>query len=307
MAQREIWHSQNLRIGACLWVADREIRGTAGAPGQAWQELYSRVCEQASFHFSLGQPPNLRVEAQLPVQTRILRRYLTMGARQQKSTRDRLPNLPPDARARIQTGELHARERLIQDMRAAMHDFIEATAKLPKVRNSRVAEYELSIKRFQRAFRDAKIRAQQALFDLAAAEYLRVDGDPEAYSERLMQVIVPYAREGLLIRHDDRIISATVLARVTEWETQRTGEEEAKGQHPTTSVRETPANLIDRLRRRKQWTIEDLAEQSGVNIKQIYSIKAGKPVTSVTIAKIASALECGPGPFILMTTLKSER
>jgi hypothetical protein len=51
-----------------------------------------------------------------------------MGARQPNSgsiSGDRLPKLPPDARARVKTAELHAIETLIKDTRTACEQFIE--------------------------------------------------------------------------------------------------------------------------------------------------------------------------------------
>jgi DNA-binding Xre family transcriptional regulator len=55
------------------------------------------------------------------------------------------------------------------------------------------------------------------------------------------------------------------------------------------------------LRHEKKWTIEELAAQAGVDIKQIYRIKRGKPVMTTTITRIAAALRCPPGDLIHAT------
>lgn len=70
-----------------------------------------------------------------------------MGARQQNSrlvSRARLPNLPPDARARVQAAELCAIEGLIKDLRAACNQFIEASRDLAKAEHSRLAEIKIA-------------------------------------------------------------------------------------------------------------------------------------------------------------------
>ncbi len=61
---------------------------------------------------------------------------------------------------------------------------------------------------------------------------------------------------------------------------------------------EPPKQLIDRLRKERGWTIEKLAGEAGVDIKQVYTIKRGENVTVETLKKIARALGCQPGDLI---------
>ena len=56
---------------------------------------------------------------------------------------------------------------------------------------------------------------------------------------------------------------------------------------------ETPEEVIDRLRRSR--TIEKLAEEAGINPKQVYRVKSGLNVKTETITKLAKALGCSPG------------
>jgi hypothetical protein len=52
--------------------------------------------------------------------------------------------------------------------------------------------YVAALETVQCDLRDAKIKASLALFDAVAAEYLAIDLNPKAYSERLMRVVVPF-------------------------------------------------------------------------------------------------------------------
>jgi len=61
---------------------------------------------------------------------------------------------------------------------------------------------------------------------------------------------------------------------------------------------EPPAAVIDRLRKLHGWTIEQLALEADVDVKQIYKIKLGKGVHTDTIRKIAQALGCKPGELM---------
>jgi len=202
---------------------------------------------------------------------------------------------------------MHAIEAFLRDTRAACNQFTEVSVDidLPKAGHSKLSEIKSALKAAQRAFRDAKIRAYQTLLNVVAAEYLIIDSDPEAYSTRLTQDLVPYVCERLPILRDDRLIYATILASVTTWETQRRVGKAAKGLYAATSVCDTPGNVIDRFRHQKGWTIEELAGHADVDIKQIYKVKNGETVTTTTIGKIAFALECHPGALIPTSTVKS--
>jgi DNA-binding Xre family transcriptional regulator len=230
-----------------------------------------------------------------------------MGASKQNSgltSGSKLPKLAPDARARVRTAVIHACEALVEDMRGAGNQFIKPRVPV-KAGPSKLVELKIVMNAFQRGLRDAKIKACRVLFEAVAVEYLSIDTDLEAYSERLMKVVVPFVLRELAIRYDDRLIVATILSSVTYWETRRAVGPTAAEQYPTTSVLETAKDVIDRMRREKGWTIEDLAGHAGVDIKQIYKIKNSKAVTTTTIGRIAAALKCPPS-VLIDTTLKSQ-
>jgi DNA-binding phage protein len=61
------------------------------------------------------------------------------------------------------------------------------------------------------------------------------------------------------------------------------------------ATRETPAQLIDRLRVAGGFkNIEELARKAGLNPKQIYTLKKGGNVTMETIKTLAATLGCSP-------------
>jgi transcriptional regulator with XRE-family HTH domain len=75
----------------------------------------------------------------------------------------------------------------------------------------------------------------------------------------------------------------------------------------TASSRETPAQLIERLRRRNGWTMEEVAHRAGVGLNQVYRIKQGLRVNTDTISNVAQALGCNPGDlFPVVPTLKRQ-
>jgi DNA-binding Xre family transcriptional regulator len=216
----------------------------------------------------------------------------------------KLPKLAPDARARVRTAELHATETLLDHTRAASKHFLETTDVPAKAGSAKAVGHVAALETVQRDLRDAKIQAGRALFDAVAAEYLPIDLNPEAYSERLTRVVVPFVLRRLPVRRDDRFIEAAILAAVPEWDRRRT----TAPPSATALTRHEPAKTIDRLRHEKGWTIEGLAAQAGVDTKQIYKIKHGKPVTTTTITRVAAALGCPPGDLIPATPpLKSQR
>lgn len=61
---------------------------------------------------------------------------------------------------------------------------------------------------------------------------------------------------------------------------------------------ETPAQVIDRLARRYGWPMEQLAQQAGIGVKQVYKVKNRQDVRVSTIIKLATALNCPPGFLI---------
>jgi DNA-binding Xre family transcriptional regulator len=207
-----------------------------------------------------------------------------------------LPDLTHDGCTRVRTAWLHAIDILLEDTRAAWKQFVDAADPSPKGRHDIHAERVSALKSTQRANRNAEIDACIFLFDAIATEYLAVDSDLEAYSERL-RMVIPLVRSVLPVRDDHELILAPVQTRVRHWEQQRTA---PSGTPRTAAVqkRETPAQVIERLRRRKGWTMEALAEQADLDIKQVYKVKRGNPVRSDTIGKLADALECPPGGLI---------
>jgi len=62
--------------------------------------------------------------------------------------------------------------------------------------------------------------------------------------------------------------------------------------------KEPPAGVIDRWRRARNWTIEILAAEAGVDIKQVYKVKRGEGVHTDTVIKLAKALGCKPGDLL---------
>ena len=215
-----------------------------------------------------------------------------------------LPDLNPDARARVRAAHLYSTEALLEHSRAACTEFLETTAVLPNAGKAKRAGRAGALGVLLRAFRDAKIRAGRALFDTVAAEYLAIDRDPEAYSRRLELVVRPFVLQWLEIVRHDRLIEAAISAAALEWEAQRA----TPTAPPTSPARRSPAEVIDDFRRRKGWTIDELVAQADVNTNQIYKIKHEKPVWTTTIAKVARALGCPPGDLINTTPpLKSQR
>ena len=229
-----------------------------------------------------------------------------MGARQHNSERmlgSDLPKLAPEARARVRTAELHAIETLMQHTREASKQFLRATDVSAKAGPANVASVA-ALQMVQRELRNAMIHAGRDLFDAAAAEYLPVDRTAESFSERLEDVVFPFVLRRLPLRRDDRLIEAAILAAVPEWDRRRT----TAPPSATVLTGHEPAKTIDRLRHEKDWTIEELAAQAGVDIKQIYKIKHGKPVMTTTITRLAGALGCPSGDLIPASpTLKSQR
>jgi DNA-binding Xre family transcriptional regulator len=220
-----------------------------------------------------------------------------------KSLASNLPGLSVDARARVQEAEVHASEVLLQNSRAACQDFLEATEELPKaaaVRHARRTANALS-----RSLCGAEIRAGRTLVDAVATEYGTIDTDSEVYSERLMLVVLPFVLKKLETgRNNDHLIKAAIETAVMEWETRR----KTSTQLPATLTRQSPAEVIDRLRRKKGWTIEVLAEHASTDPKVIYRIKRCKPVMSGALARVAAALGCQPGDLMPVAySFKSQR
>lgn len=167
------------------------------------------------------------------------------------------------------------------------------------------AESLAALRTAQRDLRDAGIQAGRALFDAVAAEYLPVDKSPDVYSERLTRVVLPFVFGSLPIQGHDHVVKAAIVSATAEWDTRHT---KARPRLATGETHEEATQVIERCRRTKGWTLEQLAAQAGLDIKQVYRIKQGKPVTTTTIRKLAGALGCDPGDLIGMTSpLKSQR
>jgi DNA-binding Xre family transcriptional regulator len=214
---------------------------------------------------------------------------------------DALPNLTSDARDRI---------------RAAVEDTIHLLATgagvawqpLNAIRHPTYARWVATLRSSLRAFRDVKVEAQVRLFDAVATEYSRIDRDSEAISERLMQVVLPFVERVLPVKNnDDDFVRAAILTRVMFWDNQRGGLSPIPGGRSAFS-REEAAQLIERLSRQKGWNMEEVAQQAGVGVNQVYRIKQGKRVTTDTISNVAEALGCHPGDlFPAVSSLKRRR
>jgi len=89
----------------------------------------------------------------------------------------------------------------------------------------------------------------------------------------------------------------TLLEKITSYIPSAPGIPSARG--TTTTVRESPAQVIDRLRKKNNFkTIDDLAAKAGLNIKQVYRIKNGQSVTTDTLTTLAKTLGCPPGDLL---------
>lgn len=221
-----------------------------------------------------------------------------MAKRQHSS--ERIPGLPvlaPNAEARVRTAELNAIDALVECTRKAAKQFLEATDVHAKAALGKPAQRAIALRRTQRAFRDAMIQAGRTLFDAVAAEYLAIDAI-EAYSIRLRQAVLPFVLRNLPMRLDDDMVEAAIMSKLPEWESRRT----MASPPPTALTRQSPIEVIEKFRRMRGWTIEEMAAQANVHIKQIYKVKDGNPVTTITIAKIAGALGCPPGDLLLMAS-----
>jgi DNA-binding Xre family transcriptional regulator len=56
--------------------------------------------------------------------------------------------------------------------------------------------------------------------------------------------------------------------------------------------------VIDRLRKERGWTIDQLAEEAGLDRKQVYAVKNEMGVHTDSVRKIARALGCAPGDLL---------
>ena len=109
-------------------------------------------------------------------------------------------------------------------------------------------------------------------------------------------MVIPLVNSVLPVRHDPGLILATLRTRAVHWEQQRS----APSRFPIVAAstkRETPAQVIERLRHREGWTMEALAEKANLDIKQVYHVKRGNGVHSTTIGKLAHALGCPVVPL----------
>lgn len=220
---------------------------------------------------------------------------------QPSALRRDLPDLTLDARTRIQTAQLHATDILLEDTHEAWRPFIDGAKS--ELRGRTVIRRLSALKSAQRAYRNAVIHAYTLLFDAVATEYLAVDTDPEAFSERLERVVIPLVHRGLPVRREHKLILGTIRTRVTHWEQQRILPFDIPVRSADVHERETPRQVIERLRRQKGWTMEQMAAQAALDIKQVYRVKRGDRVRSDTIGKLAAALECPPGDLIPLVVL----
>ena len=67
-----------------------------------------------------------------------------------------------------------------------------------------------------------------------------------------------------------------------------------------TPSKPSPAQVIDSLRKERDWTMEQLAHEAGMNIKQLNAVKNGKGVHTDSVKKIARALGCDPGDLLTL-------
>jgi DNA-binding Xre family transcriptional regulator len=216
-----------------------------------------------------------------------------------------LPGLTRAANIRIRSAKGRATDLLLTGVREAFERFLDIEGSA-RTRNTKTTARIAALHEAQRNYRNAMIAACQFLFDAVAAEYLGVESNPQLYSERLKLFVLPFVRRSLPIANDDRWILSAIHSSLMQWENQRAGLSDIPRLRKTTMfARDTPAEVIDRLRREHGWTVEALAEHAGLDIKPIYRLKRGEPVHSNTIAKVAAALGCQPGD--LVPPVKRER
>jgi DNA-binding Xre family transcriptional regulator len=174
-------------------------------------------------------------------------------------------------------------------MKAAWQPFIV-------VRHGDLDHGMAALRAAQRDCRDIQVDAHCRLFDVVAAEYFVIDKGIDEYSDRLKHVVFPFVKRCLAVRERQaKFIAAAMNTRVMYWERKLTAIPQSSIFTSTGTSRETPAQIIDRLRLEKGWTVEQLAARAGVGETQIYRIKKGKPVSSDTISSVAEALGCHPG------------
>jgi len=193
------------------------------------------------------------------------------------------PDLPPGAKARIR-GAVKASDAFLQRRITEAWKLLKATEIEDHTKFMAVLESAL------RAHRNAKADAAVRLLDAVAMEYPDVDRGADARSEWLKYVVIPFVDRILPLKtQDDRYVDAAMLMRLRSFE-----EEPTSGP----AARKTPAETIDRLRRQIGLTMEDLAADAGVGLKQVYKLKRGGCVTSKTVRKIATALRCRPADLL---------
>jgi DNA-binding Xre family transcriptional regulator len=206
-----------------------------------------------------------------------------------------LPDITPGALERIRVAQSNAIDILLDHSGKAWSTLVTQTQS--KVTPYSQAERVGSLEYAQQEYCSAIAEAYSLIFDAIASEYLRVDIDAGTYSERLHKVVFPTVVHSMLFRRNDQLILGAIRAKLIEWEGRRRSTA-TMARRPSGHTRETPEQLIERVRRSKGWTIEKLAGRAGLDIKQVYKVKRGHPVRTDTIQKLAAALECPPGDLI---------
>ena len=207
---------------------------------------------------------------------------------------DDLPDLSHEARARI--GEA------IQTAIRPLKGISEIWHPLSLIPDGDLAEFQSQLRQSERAHLRVKIDARAHVFNAIAFEYSRVDQDPDDRCERLEQIAKRFVEQVLpLSQSHDEFLRSSLSTLVFDWSA------------PTLAVRspmgsrETPAELIYRLRKKKNLTIERLASLAGVGVAQVYKIKKGADVNVRTIRSVAAVLGCHPGDLILPIPISNER
>ena len=207
-----------------------------------------------------------------------------------------LPELTPASQARVDAAEARSIDFLLVNTAKAFRTFIaaERRAKDGKVT---VADRVAALRSCQLSCRKAKTEACLHLFDSMAAEYSRVPAGPEEHAARLRQIaeLVP---QRLLVRDDDQLIKAAIDARILRWEDKRTSLSGRLVPPPAATNPDSPKAIIDEYRKLQGWTLEQVAQNAGLDIKQLYKVRQGKPVRTDTIGKLAGALGCQTGDLI---------
>lgn len=206
---------------------------------------------------------------------------------------DVLPGLSHDARTRIREA--------VQTAIRHLKDISEIWHPLSSIRDGDHAGFLRRWRQSERAYLRVIVDARKQVFNAIAIEYSRVDQDPENRFERLEQIATPFVEQVLPLSHGYyEFLRSALSIWAFDWSP-------TQGMRWPMDSRETPAELIDRLRAKKSLSMEALANSAGVGVAQVYKVKKGEDVNVRTIRSVAAVLGCSPGDLILPIPVQKKR